>query len=312
MKAQLIRKVSLAALLGFAAFAATATEWKYYAAGAEGNPTTVACITDDNWVLQVKELNASTGTITFEAKAENGDYKACIERGEGVLDLRGTVVTVDGVAYGKKIFSTSFARAYKGITEFYADNVTSFGSRAFQSCTTITTASVVGTFPSIGEFCFSGCSALTSVVLNSKSLASIGGTAFQEAHLLTAIDITSDIEVTVAVSAMNWKRGYLTSLTINSPVAWSSTNIDRLLKGQQTYSSGSGVPERDGTTEETADKLCTIYADKGIWSSLAATLTDAETAVKPKKCFGVYREGSRKAWLVANNADPVPFRIIIR
>ena len=301
------KTLGLACAVATAAFAASATEWKYYAAGAEGNPTTVACITDGNWVLEVGNLDASTGTITFG----RGNYNTCITQGEGVLDLRGTL-TVDGVAYEKKIFNTDFARPYAGgITEFYADNVTSFGSRAFHNCRTVTTASISGTFPSIGENCFNGCSALTSVVLNSKELASIGGSAFGEANKLTAIEITSDLEVTVTATAMNWKKGYLTSLTINSPVAWSSTNIDILLKGQGTGANDGGVPVRDGTTEATADKLCTIYANSEKWSSLAATLTDAETAVKPKKCFGVYREGSRKAWLVANN-EKRGFAIIVR
>ncbi len=295
MKAQIIKKVSLVALLGFAAFAANATEWTYYAKGAENSPASdYPCITDGNWVLQVNKLDASTGTITLGA----GGYNVCIKAGSGILDLRGTVVTVNGIAYDKKIINSELGYQYnKGeITEFYADGVGSFGARAFQTCKALTTVSITGTFTTIGANSFSGCSTLTKVVLNSTALATIGALAFQEAKNLSAIEITSDRALTVNSTAMQFTYGPLTSLTINTPV-WETTNVDNLLSGNAA----------SDTT-----KKCTIYANKDIWSSLAAKLTEAEEAVKPKKCFGVYREDSRKAWLVSNNSAPVPFRIIIR
>ncbi len=293
MTAQTIRKMSLAALLGFAAFAASATEWTYYAAGVEGNPTKVDCIFDGNWALQVAKLDASTKSITFGGES----YTACIKKGEGVLDLRGTV-TVDGVAYDKKIFNSGIGRNYSGgITEFYADNVESFGVKAFQNCRTLTTASVTGTFAIIGELSFDWCPALTNVVLNSPALATIGEKAFQSSTALTSIEITSGLALTVDSTAMQFNKP-LTSLTINSPV-WEMANVDNLLSANST----------SDTT-----KNCTIYANKDTWKSLAAAVTDEEKEHTPKNCFGVYvtAKGSRKAWLVANDDDPIPLRIIIR
>ena len=294
MTAQTIRKMGLAALLGFAAFAASATEWTYYDAGVEGNPTKVDCIFDGNWALQVNKLDASTKSITFGGES----YTACIKKGEGVLDLRGTV-TVNGVAYDKKIFNSGIGRSYSGgITEFYADNVESFGVRAFDSCQTLTTASVTGTFAIIGELSFNLCTALTNVVLNSPALATIGEKAFQDSKKLTSIEITSGLALTVASTAMQYNKPLLTSLTINSPV-WETANVDNLLSANST----------SDTT-----KKCTIYANKDTWKSLAAAVTDEEKEHAPKNCFGVYvtAKGSRKAWLVVNDDDPIPLRIIIR
>ncbi len=255
----------------------------------DGNPTTVACITDGNWVLKVAAINHSTALVGLQSKR--------VVSGEGILDLREP--TIDGKVYTLRLGPWAGGYAFQDgstITEFYADNVAYLGSAGtFIRCKGLTTVSISGTFDTVGGSCFNLCTALTNVVLNSTALKAIGGSAFQESKKLTAIEITSDLALTVNNTAVQYNSP-LTSLTINGPV-WETTNVDNILAKNEA---------------STAAKKCTIYANKDTWSSLAAELTDAETAVKPKKCFGVYREGSRKAWLVANNADPVPFRIIIR
>ena len=288
MKAQLIRKVSLVALLGFAAFAATATEWTYYAKGAEDSPySTAACITDGNWVLKAG-LSTVTKVLTLPGNK-------CYVSGSGVLDLRQP--TINGVVYSLQLGDNNAPNgAFLGtadITEFYADTLSTVkGTYQFRNCTSLTKAELSGTLTAMSNQFFDGCTALTTVVLNLPGLTDIGSPAVFPSVLQT-LAITTDNAVGVAADCV---LPNLKSLTINGP-AWETAELDKLLCK---------------VTATTADKNCTLYANKDTWSSLASAVTDAETAVKPKKCFGVYREGSRKAWLVANNVDPVPFRIIIR
>ena len=304
MKAQLIRKVSLAAFLGFAAFAATATEWKYYAKGADGSPySTAACITDDNWVLRVSAIDTSLAVVRLEMQ--------CVASGKGILDLR--EMTIAGKVYTLKFTNTSnsgyaFAQCAT-MMEFYADNVEIFGTSTFTGCTALTKASVSGTFEGIGTAAFSGCTSLTNVVVSSPNLNRIWGQAFMTSKPLTSIEITSDCAVTVDSQVLSGNSP-VSVLTVNGP-AWTQSSLDNLLTAVTAWF--------DGSTAERAKKNCTIYVDptKG-WDGVStgytdwtpATLTDAETAAKPKKCFGVYREGSRKAWLVATGKHG--FRIIIR
>ena len=239
-------------------------------------------------MLKVSAINLSTAVVSLQTQ--------CVVSGEGILDLREP--TIDGQVYTLRLGPWGNGYAFQTsntITEFYADNVAYLGSAGtFSNCKSLTTVSISGTFDTVGGSCFNLCSALTNVVLNSTALKTIGGSAFQESKKLTAIEITSDFALTVNNTAMQYNNP-LTSLTINGP-AWETTNVDNLLT-------------RNTASDTT--KQCTIYANSENWASLAATLTDAETAVKPKKCFGVYREGLRKAWLVANN-EKRGFAIIVR
>ena len=98
-----------AAVCGFAANAAGA--WQYYKAGDAGNPTTVSCITDGNWVLPAT-VNATTGKITLSAGGINTKK---VVAGEGVCDLRGVLFTLDGVARASFQRNAGlFARAREG------------------------------------------------------------------------------------------------------------------------------------------------------------------------------------------------------
>ena len=285
------KALGLACAVATAAFAASATEWKYYAKGAEDSPySTAACISDGNWVLQVKSKTATA--IWLSGK--------CVVDGSGVLDMRG--LTINGMTYVLNLAPSNdgsgyvFANPCKAMTEFYADNVQWFGPSAFEGCSALTKAFVSGTFTAVPTKCFSACPALTNVVVSSPNLENIRSQAFMlgSQRTLETLEVTSEKAVTVA-SDMMYGTNPMTMLTVNGP-AWTTTSVDSLLSKNKT----------SDTT-----KQCTIYANKENWASLAATLTDAETAVKPKKCFGVYREGSRKAWLVANN-EKRGFAIIVR
>ena len=64
------------------------------------------------------------------------------------------------------------------------------------------------------------------------------------------------------------------------------------------------------------EKPVTVFASKNQpgWKTLAAPLSDAEKEIAPARCFGVYREESRKAWLVHRTSpyDPSGMMILVR
>ena len=96
--------VGAAILMGSnAAFAVAQAKntWRYYAAKETGNPTNVACIVQDPWILSVNSWNASTGALQFGSPT--------ILSGKGVLDLQNVQVqTADALV---PIASFDFDRA---------------------------------------------------------------------------------------------------------------------------------------------------------------------------------------------------------
>lgn len=182
-----------AAVCGFAANAAGA--WQYYKAGDAGNPTTVSCITDGNWVLPAT-VNATTGKITLSAGGINTKK---VVAGEGVCDLRGVLFTLDGVDCRVTNLGNWHFYKYAGITEFYAEGIESLGGGMFASCPSLRKIDIEGTATSIpnSPWDYAGfaasCSALTNVSLR-LPLTSIGTMAFfNDAALVSDIaDLCSD------------------------------------------------------------------------------------------------------------------------
>ena len=163
---RVLKFAAVAAVCGFAAEAQAA--WQYYKAGEEGNPTTVSCITDGNWVVQVAGLDSKTGTITLGYK----QFSCGLLAGEGTMDLCGTLVTVDGVDYDKKKFAVNAFQKYAGLVEFYCDNVTALGAGMFWTCSNLEYVEISGTATSIPDSpwdyqgTFASCGKLTTIKLD--------------------------------------------------------------------------------------------------------------------------------------------------
>ena len=300
------RSVIAACAVALFAFSARA-EWKYYAATDTDNPTStnktpVACITDGNWVLQVYGKN--NGVVTLGS----GNYATtAVYSGNGVLDFRDWQIKIEESVYNKIDLGAGALRGAK-ITEFYANNLTGLSGYGFWNAT-VKHAELGGTFASLGTWEFYG-TGVTNLVINSKNFKSFGKIFFFDGATLKTLTITTTNAVSYTPS--DNRRDAVKTLTVNGP-AWTQTALDNILG----YHSGA-----DGSTAETAAKPCTIYVDKSMgwdgtgdyaqgWSPSA--LTDAEKAVKPKKCFGVYvtAAGARKAWLV-NTANSKGLLLIVR
>lgn len=173
-------------------------------------------------------------------------------------------------------FGGSVNYQFKGTLDL--PNVVTVGTNAFKNLAS-TKSIVLGTngltLASLGDMAFSGTPKLETLVLGTKRLT-IG----------SKLPITSPFEKLTALKTLRIPGRVLPQET-----------VDAIL---------TAVPE------SAAAKQVTIYASPySHWDRLAAALTDGETALAPANCFGVYREGSRKAWFVTERSEFEPNGLLL-
>ena len=94
----------------------------------------------------------------------------------------------------------------------------SIGNRAFADCSSLTSITLPETLTSIGNSAFEGCSSLTKIVLPEK-VTIIGDSAFNNCSSLTTIDIHTNDEVSINISAFEGcSESFIINCIINSPV----------------------------------------------------------------------------------------------
>ena len=142
---------------------------------------------------------------------------------------------------------------------------------------------------------------MTGLVLgtNGLSLTSIGDTAFKRTTSLKMLTLGTrglTLGSTLGAASVFTGASALTDVHFPGPVL-PAEQVDAILQA---------VPEQSGA------KQTTIYASPmNYWGRLAAGLTEEELAVKPANCFGVYRAGSRKAWLAVERSPFEPKGTIV-
>ena len=224
-----------------------------------------------------------------------------------------------------EIGSYAFRKCTELVAEFSSivtPNVTRVGERAFENCGKMTGGIVLNVTDYIGprafewavgltdvrfgkgamtslpnakdseDGIFERCMGLTNVVIEADSLE-IGKYIFLHCSSLAHLEFV--VPTAIALSA---KQPFMDCPSLTEIVfageAPTATALDTILEAV----SASG-----------AEKSCTIFASvkQAGWTNLAAPLTEVEAAVAPVDCFGVYRDGSRKAWLVhcSSPFDPV-------
>ncbi|HPS08745.1 MAG TPA: leucine-rich repeat protein [Kiritimatiellia bacterium] len=144
----------------------------------------------------------------------------------------------------------------------------------------------------VGMNAFVRLTKVTGLVLgtNGLSLTSIDDAAFKGTTSLKTLTLGTrrlTLGSTLGAASVFTGAPALTEVHFPGPVL-PAEQVDAILQAVQ---------------EKSGAKQTTIYASPmQFWGRLAAGLTAEESAVKPSNCFGVYRAGARKAWLVVERS----------
>ena len=133
-------------------------------------------------------------TLTFTS---NGDGTAQVKAnssnkptGDLVIPKK---VSIDGVIHSVTSIGSSAFMSCSSLTSIeIPSGVTSIGDLAFSDCSSLTSIEIPSGVTSIGYYAFYGCSSLTSIEIPS-SVTSIGSNAFKNCSGLTSIEIPSSV-----------------------------------------------------------------------------------------------------------------------
>ena len=178
----------------------------------------------------------------------------------------------------------------------------------FPNCTSITNITVsCENLTSISKDFAINDSALKTVSIDCPKLTTIGQDAFKSTGLktltLSAPLLNGNVNGT-AFSSTSLKEVTILHGPFNqSGTDYTTTVMDRIL---------TGVTAVDSATD--AAKNCTVYvpaANRRAWAGYADALAGVEGDYAPKNTFGVWKAGSRKAFMALLGSVP-GFTIIIR
>lgn len=166
------------------------------------------------------------------------------------------------------------------------NNIATIGLRAFlRSGITgfYVNGGVITKFEGSSDGEFEQCNSMTSMVIRAENFSSFGQYSVWKCAKLKTLHIGS--KQRISLNGNNFEECYLTSVTFDGPAPQNTSDLDTITRK---------------ASATTGDKSCTIYCSRRQdgWVELASELTDEEQAVAPANCFGVYREGSRRAWMV--------------
>lgn len=246
--------------------------------------------------INAKNLKGDLSNIVRKSVTEigNGAFVDC-------PSLTGKVEVASLKTLGIKAFSgcgvqdvvLSCTDAFKSFSSGSASGGLAYG--IFSPCNNLTNLEIHAVnFTSLGSNNLDAKTPLKRLVINSKSFTTINveSAYYGFSKLSTLKELffgsTNMMSITGSSGSLSFT---LQKLTFNGRAAQSV--VDNLLK-KVTVSSG--------------DKNCIIYAQRGSsmeWASKTAPFIESELSANiPVNCFGVYRNDSRKAWLVHR---PSPF-----
>ena len=199
------------------------------------------------------------------------------------------------------IGNQAFQSCSKMYGKVYLPNVTSIGSSAFHSAQSIQEIETGDKLVSLGVHAIQNCYALTNVILRGSSLAKIGDCTFYNSNKIKRFELSAPLLSAVSVVsggqafyAVKPEKIYIHS----APFVSADGSLDN------TQSVVDGILYAVSSVASTADKAkaCNIYVPKerfADWKKYSSALLDYEPKYAPRRTFGVWRESSRKAYLVS-------------
>lgn len=154
-----------------------------------------------------------------------------------------------------------------------------------------------GSFTTLPNYLFYNCTKLKSVSIDAN-ITSIGYKTFQACSALQSLEFFGYKKFSLSTSstAYNFNNSSKLSSVTFAGLPLATSDLDKILTAVSAVASTA-----------TKGKACTIYASKRLdnhgWRGLANGLADSESNYAPDKTFGVYRSGSRKAWLVHRRSE---------
>lgn len=200
-----------------------------------------------------------------------------------------------------RIGNNSFRFCRKMHGKVYLPKVTSIGSQAFYYAASIQEFETGETLASLGEHAVQYCYALTNVILRGSSLAKISGCTFYDSNKIKRFELSAPLlsAVSVAANGQAFNNVRPEKIYIHSaPFVSADGSLDN------TQSVVDGILYAVSQVASTADKAkaCNIYVPKknlADWKKYSSALLDYEPKHAPRRTFGVWRESSRKAYLVS-------------
>ena len=163
----------------------------------------------------------------------NAILEIAAPEGTGAMSLDDMATLLGAAEWRNDFLKSLIERTATSIT--IPSGVTSIGDWAFSGCTALTSVTIPSGVTSIGGWAFSGCTALTSVTIPS-GVTSIGDCTFSDCTGLTSITIPSSV-TSIGGSAFSGCTG-LTSITIpnsvtsiGSGVFWNCTRLTDIYCG---------------------------------------------------------------------------------
>ena len=160
----------------------------------------LASVTIGNNVTTIGEYafrgNPSLTSVTIPKSVTSigvGAFRECIHLTAINVDAANVnYVSVNGVLYNKAI--TTLIQCPGGTTGVFtiSSGITTIGSGAFHSCTSLTSVTIPDSVTNIEDAAFNRCYTLTSVTIP-NSVTRLGGGAFEECSSLTTVTIGSSV-----------------------------------------------------------------------------------------------------------------------
>ena len=238
----------------------------------------------------LKKLNYSCPKVTtFSNQAFYGNAALSID----IADIINPGVT--------RIGNQAFQNCTKMYGKVYLPNVTSIGDMAFHNAQSIQEIETGDKLVSLGVHAIQYCYALTNVILRGQALAKIGDCTFYNSNKIKRFELSAPLlsAVSVAASGQAFYNVKPEKIYIHSaPFVSADGSLDN------TQSVVDGILYAVSQVASTADKAkaCNIYVPKENlvdWKKYSSALLDYEPKHAPRRTFGVWRESSRKAYLVS-------------